>query len=129
LSSTYRFEQNLKSLKKRIFKEDFTNVTDQVRTLFTDSLRHLPKDLVNETFLFFRQDLESLEGNWDEYFAKTALLLDAIELFNEEYDGNTSSLDQPFWQFLGESINDFAQEIDLELLEYLMKILVENKAL
>ncbi|WP_028972854.1 hypothetical protein [Spirochaeta cellobiosiphila] len=130
MSNTHRFEQQLKQLKKRLFQENLTNITDEVGVIFKDSLKRYPEDFVKEIYLHFRPSLLIAEGeaNWDKYFDLTAKLMDVIDLLNEEYSPESSLLEDSFWQFLGAIINDFAEDLDLDTLQFIMKILVDKKA-
>jgi hypothetical protein len=81
-----------------------------------------PEDLAEDLFSFFRDHIER-DGTSVECMRGLVTLAD---IWRQEYDPSADALETAAWEFLRDSVSAYGEEIDMDLLNYLVKIMVEK---
>ena len=92
---------------------------DFVRRIFAKHVpRGLPQALSTDLF----------DWVWDETFnhGRKEFAGDVLDLFNMDYDDAAKPLTREDWDSLNDLIAEYDQDLDLQLLEYIMVRVVEN---
>jgi len=100
---------------------------DDVRSAFDDSLPFLPEPMQAELFDFFSH---KYRGDTEGFEIDDALFLgEVIDLFTGAYNEETDPLDAEDWDFVKDVIDENALELDMQLVNYVMKLVVDKGAL
>ena len=92
----------------------------RVEQLFSKPFSRLPRPLLNELFAY----------GWDQVLkGRTDLLGDLSDVLHMDYDDQTDGLGKDDWSFLSDVVNEWAVDLDLELLQYIMSGVMDHKAL
>lgn len=89
-------------------------------------LSSLPGDLVDE---LLDHVLERTEEAGDGPEGLAQRLGDLIDLFNGEYDEQNDPFDRRDWEAVGSAVSDTAHELEMETLNYVMKLVVDHHGL
>jgi hypothetical protein len=121
MSSKY-FE---KKCKKLIFSDNpEPNLIIKLREEFSKTLGFLPpkmtEEIVSRFFDFEISEHAQLMGEMEN-------LLPVINLMNSEWDAEIDSLDDSSLIFIREVVNEYAGELDMELVRYVMEVMIHNK--
>ncbi|POQ99069.1 hypothetical protein AU468_10650 [Alkalispirochaeta sphaeroplastigenens] len=95
---------------------------DQLESLFARFLGAVPRELARD---LLDHTLETA-GTRDEAQQKLA---DLVDLFWLQYDDAADPLTFPDWELLRETVNTWAQELDIDLVQYIMERVLTHKAL
>ncbi len=98
-----------------------------IRHSFADMNRHLPTGLVEELLDHFTLNLA--EGPADSAFDRCEKLADVIDALHEEYDSESDPLNVEDWTAIGDTISEYAPNVDMGFLTYIMKLAVDHRAL
>ncbi len=99
---------------------------EMIRLSFTDMNRHLPTGLVEE--LLDRFTLNLTEGPEDSAFDRCEKLADVVDVLHEEYDSESDPLNAQDWTAIGDTISEYARNVDMGFLTYIMKLAVDHHA-
>jgi len=103
-------------------KSDTPTPSDQshLEMIFLKYLRHIPRGMASELF----------EYGWQAYLAGSSdTLPELCDVLLMEYDEETGLLKTEDWSFFCDVVNEYATEMDMELVQYIMKFVVDNDAL
>jgi len=62
-------------------------------------------------------------------FGHARFLGDVVDVIHESYDDENDPLDSSFWAVVGAVVDDFALELDMEFVTYVMKRALDHHAL
>jgi hypothetical protein len=99
-------------------------IAEQVRTTFDLSLAGLPADMRADIFAYLIDHFPDRQGEFPELLDYTTYMGDVIDLLNEEYDEDNDPLYAEDWEFVRDSVSDFAGDLDMKLLNYVMGLVV-----
>lgn len=97
-------------------------LTDQkhAELVFAKFLRHIPRGMSSELFQY----------GWQSYLAGSSdTLPELCDVLLMEYDADANLLQKEDWSFLCDVVNEYATDMDMELVQYIMKYIVEYDAL
>jgi hypothetical protein len=120
-----------RAFQKRLRKIDASADTDRfigdVQAAFASTLAFLPEPMQAELFDYFAGKYRAVE---DRYTVDDALFLgEVVDLFTGEYDEESDPLDDEDWDFVKDVIDENALELDMETMNYVMKLVVDKGAL
>lgn len=120
-------ERYYRSIDKIGSRSAGLSVTVQaVEDAFDAAIGKVPDELARGIFLHFL-DSYNKSGQPESEFVTAAYRLGAfIDLFWMEYDDSEDTLTEDDWEFLRESVNEAAGDLDLKLLTYVMQKIVEK---
>ncbi len=101
----------------------------RLREAFGRGLSGIPVELAEELFDFYLDRItadgsEAVYPDLVDSFMHTAAVID---LFGRSYDDEADPLAADEWQFLAETVPDFAPDMDMQTLQYVMGHLVQRK--
>ncbi|TVQ41113.1 MAG: hypothetical protein EA384_01180 [Spirochaetaceae bacterium] len=102
---------------------------DLARSGFAGCLSGFPEGLVDDLFEYFHdKNAPLLQANatLPEYGERMGALLD---LFLLDYDVQGDPLPREDWEFIRDSIDAFAVDMDMDVVNYVMALIVEKGAL
>jgi len=124
---SHAFQKRIRKIDSKAGTNDQQEVLDEVRSAFDNSLSSLPEPMRAELFDFFSQ---KYRADPETYSFDDALFLgEVIDLFTSEYNDETDPLDNEDWEFVKDIIDENALELDMELINYVMKIIVDKGVL
>lgn len=97
-----------------------------IRGSFVDMNRHLPAGVAEDLLDHFTLNLA--EGPEDSAFDRCEKLADLIDVLNEEYDSNNDPLNTEDWAAISGVVSDYAQNLDMGFVTYIMKLAVDHHA-
>jgi hypothetical protein len=99
----------------------------EIREAFLSALPGLPEPMQAELFDFFSR---KYRAEPDVYTVDDAFFLgEVIDLFAGDYDEQADPLDSEDWDFLKDIIDENAVELDMQLVNYVMKLVVDKGVL
>lgn len=102
---------------------------DIARSGFAGCLAGFPEGLVDDLFEYFHDRNAALlqqNGTLDRYSDRLGA---ALDLFLLDYDTGTDPFSREDWEFVRESVNAFAVEMDMNVVNYVMALIVEKRLL
>ena len=102
---------------------------DLARSGFAGCLTGFPEGLVEDLFDYFHDKnapLLQADGTLPEYSERMGAMLD---LFLLNYDNEGDPLSREDWQFVRDSIDAFAVDMDMDVVNYVMALILEKGAL
>jgi len=110
----------------RFFKEHKGNADPQstqaeMQRAFSAAAPPVPDAMSEEIFEYFFQ--RAPEGDTQ---AAAALLGDVADLLGAEYDEQADPLAPEDWEFMKEVVSEYAAELDMDLVNYVMKLVVAH---
>lgn len=121
------FQKRLRKIDAGATKQDEEQLIEEVRSAFESSLSFLPGPMQAELFDFFSR---KYRADTASYTVDDALFLgEVIDLFTGEYDEEKDPFDREDWDFVKDSIDENALELDMQLVNYVMKLVVDKGAL
>jgi len=121
------FQKQLRKIDSSAADKDEDRIVEEVRSAFEHSLSFLPGPMQAELFDFFSRKYRADAAS---YTVDDALFLgEVIDLFTGEYDEEKDPLDSEDWDFVKDSIDENALELDMQLVNYVMKLVVDKGAL
>ncbi|MEE8440167.1 MAG: hypothetical protein V3S41_00475 [Spirochaetia bacterium] len=124
--SSERFLARISKFRKTNRSEPVEKQMEMIRLSFTDMNRHLPTGLVEE--LLDRFTLNLTEGPEDSAFDRCEKLADVVDVLHEEYDSESDPLNAQDWTAIGDTISEYARNVDMGFLTYIMKLAVDHHA-
>jgi len=111
---------------------DFTAKQEKIAELFTKSGYMLPGDFMEDLFQYYT-DKENAKGqnvgiNLDQLRELAYHFVDIIDLFDMDYDDVKDPLTLEEWITIKDLFSSYAENIDDELLTYIMKFAIEKGA-
>lgn len=121
------FQKQLRKIDSTAADKDEDRVVEEVRSAFEHSLSFLPEPMQAELFDFFSR---KYRADASSYTVDDALFLgEVIDLFTGEYDEEKDPFDSEDWDFVKDSIDENALELDMQIVNYVMKLVVDKGAL
>jgi hypothetical protein len=124
--SSDRFLKRLAKLRKEHREAPLEQQIELTRPLFIGFLRSLPPQMADEVFEVFNDRIIERMGDDEIYFDAAQYLADVADLFAEQYDAEHDPIVQEDWSVVGDIVNDFALDLDMETVNYVMRLVVEH---
>jgi hypothetical protein len=100
---------------------------EQIRDAFIGSLPALPEEFCSELFWGCADALKLASlGDRDELHEASKSLTMVVELFWEEFGTTSGELPEKIWDTIRDCVNDYALELDENLLNYVMREVVDQ---
>ncbi|MFP4566695.1 MAG: hypothetical protein ACLFNX_09355 [Spirochaetaceae bacterium] len=121
------FRKRLRKIDSSVDRDDGPRRIDEIRGAFSASLSFLPEPMRAELFDHFSAKYRAEASS---YTVDDALFLgDVIDLFSGAYDDEQDPLDAEDWDFVKDIIDENALELDMDTINYVMKLVVDKGAL
>ncbi|MDR3200802.1 MAG: hypothetical protein LBT68_05025 [Spirochaetales bacterium] len=127
MNASERFYRTLDKMNGR--GEGLAVTVEAVRAAFTQAVGTVPHSLSEAIFLRFL-DAFNRSGKPEEAFAETAYSLGPyIDLFWMDYAEEGRPLEKADWVFLRDEVSAAAGDLDLDILTYIMRQILEHGAI
>jgi hypothetical protein len=121
------FLKRLRKIDSSVDRGDEQRRIDEIRDAFSASLSSLPESMRAELFDHFSSKYRADESS---YTVDDAVFLgDVIDLFTGGYDDERDPLDADDWDFVKDIIDENALELDMDTINYVMKLVVDKGAI
>lgn len=121
------FQKRLRKIDSSVDRGDEQRRIDEIREAFSASLSSLPEPMRAELFDHFSGKYRADESS---YTVDDAIFLgDVIDLFTGTYDDERDPLDREDWDFVKDIIDENALELDMDTINYVMKLVVDKGAI
>jgi hypothetical protein len=124
-----RYLKRLRKIRKHASETSSAEIRDEVADAFRDSLSGLPEGVSEDLFqhFFFKRvapDAEPLQ-----IIDRLELLGDAVDLFHGEYGAGADPFDEEDWHTFRDVVSEYAHDMDMDVVNYVMKLVVEKRML
>ena len=119
-----RFRRRMNRVRKDFRQAEEEEIRREIAHAFDLVLSHLPEDLRIDLFDYLMERYPERTGTYAGLFDYAEYLGDVIDLFNLEYDEQADPLFREDWDYIRDSVSDFALELDMDLVNYVMQLVV-----
>jgi hypothetical protein len=124
-----RFRRRITRLPKTHGEAGAAERIDLARAGFAGCLTILPEAMVDDLFEYFHDKNAPLLQSNDTLGQYSNRMGSIIDLFLSNYDHETDLVSREDWEFVRETIDVFAVDMDMDTVNYVMSIIVEKGAL
>jgi hypothetical protein len=119
-----RFRRRMNRVRKDFRQAEKEEIRREIAHAFDLVLSHLPEDLRIDLFDYLMERYPERTGTYADLFDYAEYLGDVIDLLNLEYDEQADPLFREDWDYIRDSVSDFALELDMDLVNYVMQLVV-----
>lgn len=112
------FYRGLKKIKKNHYAGKTDNVERDIKDLLYKNL-DVEEAVCDDLFYNYCTDSENL-------FDSVLILSDIVDLFNSEYDEDADPLEEKDWIYVRNIVDACADEMDMDKVTYIMRLIVEK---
>lgn len=121
-----RFLSRLAKLRKTHREAPLEEQIELVHQAFRTMLNDLPDDMVEELFEHITDRIIERSEDSEAFIDQARYLADVADLFSFQYDEENDPIHPNDWQLIGEVVNDFALDMDMQTLNYVMTRVVDH---
>lgn len=126
MAGSDRFAKHLKKIRKETGFQYTTSSLDQLQKSFAISIGDIPEELKTEVYEYFFDQYGELLNRRQTIDMLAEKLRSIVELFTFEFDSDDDSLSDDDWDFIKETVSDYALDLDDQTLTYIMRFVVER---
>ncbi len=124
-----RFLGRLARLRKSHHDAPTDEQVELVREAFVAMLSELPAEMVTEVFEAFTDRIRQRAQPDARFLDEARYLSDIADLFALQYDEEHDPVHEDDWPLIGEIVNDYALDLDMPTVNYVMRLVVDHHAL
>ena len=126
MHASERFLHKLRRLKKQGEEIDADALRGQVDHAFSHSLPGIPSEMVQELFAHFYD--RAVPDDTPFYIAveRLEVLGDVIDLLSSDYDDEADPIPPEDWQAIRDIVSSYAVDLDMGLVNYVMKRVLDH---
>ncbi len=124
-----RFLARLARLRKRHGDAPPEEQVELVREAFVGTLGDLPADMATEVFETLADEIRKRAEPEAAFLDEARYLSDIADLFSLQYDEENDPIHGEDWQLIGEIVNDYALDLDMPTVNYVMRLVVDHHAI
>ena len=124
-----RFLGRIAKLRKQHREATVEEQVDLVRGAFTSMLAGLPGGMAEDVYESISEKLQGRMEPDAVYLDAAKYLSDVADLFALQYDDKADPIVAEDWGLIGEIVNDFALDLEMELVNYVMSRVVDHHGL
>jgi hypothetical protein len=121
-----RFLGRVAKLRKEHREAPESEQVELVREAFTGLIRSIPQRMVEEVFDQFTERLLSRAEDDRIFIDRAEYLADVADLLAGQYDTEHDPLHPEDWRLVSEIVNDYAMDLEMNQLSYIMQLVVEH---
>ena len=121
-----RFLSRLARLRKEHREAPTGEQVELVHSAFTGMLGAVPAVMIEEIHDRFSDRLMARLGPGELYLDHARYLADVADLFNGQYDDRNDPILPDDWELIAEIVNDYAIELDMGIVNYVMRLVVDH---
>lgn len=127
----YYSEKFLKRLAR--LRKDYRDAPEEeqlelVREAFTSLVHSVPGAMVTELYEQFSARLRANPADDRIFIDRAEYLADVADILAGQYDTEHDPLGEEEWRLIGEITSDYALDLDMGQLNYIMQLVVEHHA-
>ncbi|MBB6481907.1 hypothetical protein [Spirochaeta isovalerica] len=112
------FYRGLKKIKKNHFAGKVNDVEAEIKEMLYRNL-NLDDSVCDDIFFRYCSEKENL-------FDSAEILADIVDLFNRQYDEDTDPLTEEDWIYVRNIVDASAEEMDMDVITYIMRLIVDR---
>lgn len=121
-----RFLSRLTKLRKSNREADRDQQVELVRGAFLGMLGGLPESMGDDIFELVTDRILARMDPGALFFDEARYLADVADLFGLQYDEENDPIHPDDWRLIGEIVNDYALDLDMPTINYVMRIVVDH---
>jgi hypothetical protein len=121
-----RFLSRLAKLRKEYRESPTDELVELVRSAFTSMLTGLPDSMPDDIYESVSERIIARGDQSESYLDQATYLSDVADLFALQYDEKTDPLHRDDWELIGQIVNDYALDLDMETVNYVMRLVVDH---
>jgi hypothetical protein len=121
-----RFLGRLAKLRKAHRQDPRADQIGLVRDAFTGMMSGLPGQMVEDVFELFVDRIVERADDDAILLDEARYLADVADLFSLQYDEKNDPLHPDDWELVGDLVNDYALDLDMETVNYVMRLVVDH---
>ncbi len=122
-----RFSSQVLKIEKKNRNLGEKESTEALKQTFFSHIKSLPEELKYDFFEYFYDQFEREENPKYGFYEFSSKLRSIIELFNFEFDPKEDNyIMNEDWDFIKETVSDYALDLDDQTLTYIMRFVVEK---
>ncbi|WP_455381737.1 hypothetical protein [Salinispira pacifica] len=119
-----RFRRRVNRIRKEFRNASEEDVQRELLRAFDLVLSHIPEDMRADLFQYFLDRRPERTDRFPDLLAYSEYLGDVIDLFNLDYDEEHDPLLPDDWEYIRDTVSDFALDLDMNLVNYVMQLVV-----
>lgn len=121
-----RFLGRLAKLRKAHREDPLEEQLPLVHDAFCGMLTGLPEQLVEDVYELMTDRI--LERSDDDaiFLDEATYLADVADLLTLQYDEKNDPLHPDDWELIGDIVNDYALDLDMDIVNYVMRLVVDH---
>lgn len=112
------FYRGLKKIKKNYFRDKGQDIERDIKNLLYKNL-DVDEGLCDDLYYRYCDGSENI-------FDSAEILADLVDVFNGQYDEVIDPLKEEDWVYIKNIVNASAEDMNMESMTYIMKLLVER---
>jgi hypothetical protein len=112
------FYRGIKKIKKNFYSGEAENVEKDIKELLYKNL-DIDDSVCDDLYFNYCGDSENI-------FDTAFVLSDIVDLFNGDYDETNDPLEEKDWVYVRNIVDACAQDMDLDRVTYIMRLIVDR---
>jgi len=121
-----RFLARLARLRKSHRDAPREEQVELVRSAFLGMMSGLPEGMAEEVFELVTDRIAERSNDDALFLDEAKYLADIADLFALQYDDENDPIHASDWQLIGEVVNDYALDLDMPTVNYVMALVVDH---
>lgn len=121
-----RFLGRLAKLRKTHREAPLAEQMDLVHDAFRGMLTGLPEQMVEEVYELIADRVIERADEGSSFIDEAKYLADVADLLTLQYDEEHDPIHPDDWELIGDIVNDYALDLDMETVNYVMKLVVDH---
>jgi hypothetical protein len=121
-----RFLGRLAKLRKQHREAPRDEQIELVREAFLSMMSGLPERMPEDVFELITDRISERSTGDDVFIDEAKYLADVADLFAHQYDEENDPIHPDDWELIGDIVNDYALDLDMETVNYVMKLVVDH---
>jgi len=112
------FFRGIKKIKKKYYADNSINIEQEIKEILHKNVS-VDENLLEDLYTKYCENSENI-------FDSAIYLSDVVDLFNCDYDEENDPLNEEDWIFVKNIVNSCADELDMDTVTYIMRLVVEK---
>lgn len=121
-----RFLGRLAKLRKEHRTDPLDRQLELVHEAFRGMITGLPEAMVEEVYELITDRILERAEDGAIFIDEAEYLADVADLLTLQYDEENDPLHPDDWELIGDLVNDYALDLDMETVNYVMKLVVDH---
>jgi hypothetical protein len=121
-----KYHKHVRKIRSNSKDKPEERLLGEIREVYLANLNNLPVNMRHDLFNSFVQMYYESENQRQDIFVFAEHLGGVIDLFNREYDDANTTMSDREWIVVRDLTDEFADDLDLETLTYVMNELLSG---